>query len=271
MLRLVLAEDDSALRTILAKSLTIAGFSVTASCDGREALEELQRERADLLLTDIHMPRLNGLELCRLLRADKNFTDLGIVVLTATTAQDNLFEILRQGADAWIAKPYNREQLVTTLREVAKRRRFVQHEYVLGNWLEIDISSSLQVVNSINIFIALLLAQSPMGEDEIRKMGFAISELLLNAMEHGHGFEEKLRVHCSFVLFDQCLIFKIEDQGSGFVPSLVPNPVEDPIGVALSRAVEGKRPGGYGISMASKFAEISFSEKGNTVLLTKKF
>lgn len=271
MTRILVAEDDLALRRIICKTLSIHGYEWEEAVDGVDALEKIKASSFNLLLTDINMPNMSGLELCHLVRNQNIAPAMGIVVLTATGSEENYFHVLSKGADAWLAKPYQREVLLQTLERVLNRRKFLVQQYIMGDWMNFEMGSSLEVVSSVNEFVTLLLNNSPLDVDEVRQIGFAISEILMNAMEHGNHFDIGRKVRCSYVVFQEKLVVMIEDQGSGFLPQQVPDPTEDPLGVAMRRSEQGKRPGGYGLALSRKFMELTYSEKGNVALLTREF
>ncbi len=107
--RVLVAEDDDQSRDLLASLLVQAGYIVHTARDGAEALEELQRRRFDVVLTDYHMPGLDGLQLVALSRVVCPSTP--VVLISAD--QSDLAELAsRQGAYAWLRKPYDVEVLL---------------------------------------------------------------------------------------------------------------------------------------------------------------
>jgi len=142
-------------------------------------------------------------------------------------------------------------------------------EYRMGNWVDFSTGSTREIYDSMKHFIAVLLRFSQLDESLVYTLQYAISEIFLNAIEHGNRFDPNKKVKGSFVLFDQQLVVKIEDQGSGFIASEVPDPVAKPGQVAQSRELQGKRPGGYGLALARKYMELCYSDDGTRVLLTR--
>jgi two-component system, chemotaxis family, chemotaxis protein CheY len=113
MIRNILAIDDSAsMREILHSALSQAGYEVTLATDGDEGLEHALAQHFDLVLTDLHMPRMSGLDLIRQLRANPSYIETPILVLT--TESDESFKVaLRDaGATGWMEKPVDPEVLV---------------------------------------------------------------------------------------------------------------------------------------------------------------
>ncbi|HXF93250.1 MAG TPA: response regulator [Nitrospiraceae bacterium] len=116
--RVLVVEDDADSRQVLALLLIQAGYSVYEACDGLEAMNEMKRRRFDVVVTDYHMPRLNGLELLMLSRVA--WPDLPVVIVSG--GQSDMAEIaVQRGAFAWIRKPYEGAVLLEVVNEAARR------------------------------------------------------------------------------------------------------------------------------------------------------
>jgi DNA-binding response OmpR family regulator len=111
-------DDDDRIRRIVQINLQRAGYRVTAARDGMEALEQIEQERPDLVLLDINMPRMDGIEMLRRLRADPETAALPVVLLTAKTQDEDILEGKRSGADYYLPKPFSPVDLLAVLREV---------------------------------------------------------------------------------------------------------------------------------------------------------
>ncbi|HJP65645.1 MAG TPA: response regulator transcription factor [Actinomycetota bacterium] len=116
--RILLVEDDPSIREIAALGLTKAGFKVTAVGDGREGLLQFRHDPFDLLLLDVMLPSLDGLEICREVRKDSS---IPIVMLTARTDTTDVVVGLELGADDYVTKPFEMAELVARLRSVLRR------------------------------------------------------------------------------------------------------------------------------------------------------
>lgn len=115
----ILSVDDSAsIRQMVALALERNGYAVAQAGDGQEGLNRLKGGGIDLVITDINMPRMDGIELIRQVRALPGFKFLPIVILT-TESEDAKKQAGRAaGATAWIVKPFNQEQLVAVVKKV---------------------------------------------------------------------------------------------------------------------------------------------------------
>jgi two-component system response regulator MprA len=117
--RILVVDDDRAVRESLRRSLAFNGYDVDVASDGSEALDRLRAQRPDALVLDVMMPRVGGLETCRRLRADGD--DVPILVLTARDSIADRVAGLDAGADDYLAKPFDLEELLARLRALLRR------------------------------------------------------------------------------------------------------------------------------------------------------
>ncbi len=118
-MRILVVDDDRAVRESLRRSLSFNGYTVDLAEDGVEALEAINNERPDALVLDVMMPRLDGLEVCRQLRSTGD--DLPILVLTARDSVSERVSGLDAGADDYLPKPFALEELLARLRALLRR------------------------------------------------------------------------------------------------------------------------------------------------------
>jgi len=134
--RVLFVEDDSDIREIVAHGLENAGFDVLAEGDGRQAMIWFQRDSFDVVVLDIMLPSLNGLEICRRIRA---VSPVPIVMLTARTDTTDAIAGLEAGADDYITKPFEIDELLARLRAVLRRtERLSNTDHVDVGDLRID-------------------------------------------------------------------------------------------------------------------------------------
>jgi two-component system response regulator MprA len=119
IVRILVVDDDRAVRESLRRSLAFNGYTVDLAEDGVEALEAITNERPDALVLDVMMPRLDGLEVCRQLRSTGD--DLPILVLTARDTVSERVSGLDAGADDYLPKPFALEELLARLRALLRR------------------------------------------------------------------------------------------------------------------------------------------------------
>lgn len=116
---MLLAEDDRAIRHALERALTLEGYEVTAVADGVEALAHAHRTNPDVLVLDVMMPGIDGLQVCRVLRAEGDRTP--ILMLTALVETADRIAGLDAGADDYVVKPFDVEEVFARLRALLRR------------------------------------------------------------------------------------------------------------------------------------------------------
>jgi len=117
--RVRVVEDDEAIADVLRRSLRAEGHEVRSAGDGVEALTEAEQFVPDLVVLDLGLPRLDGVEVCRRLRAD---SDVPILILTARSETEDRVSGLDSGADDYLVKPFERQELLARTRALLRRR-----------------------------------------------------------------------------------------------------------------------------------------------------
>jgi len=119
--RLLLVEDDPTLRQALTFNLTREGYEVTAAADGEAALEAARNERLDLVLLDVMLPGMSGIEVLRVLRREGVTTP--VIILSAKGDEIDRVVGLKIGADDYVTKPFSRPELLARIEAVLRRER----------------------------------------------------------------------------------------------------------------------------------------------------
>lgn len=117
--RVLVIEDDPALRRVLELRLRVEGFEVSTAEDGQAGLDVLDEVRPQAAICDLMMPRLNGIDFCHEARDREGFEDLPIILLTAHQRDPEIDELLELGGIVYMAKPFDAGTLTTTLRRMA--------------------------------------------------------------------------------------------------------------------------------------------------------
>ncbi|HXE99591.1 MAG TPA: response regulator transcription factor [Solirubrobacterales bacterium] len=117
--RVLVVEDDAAIADVLRRALRQEGHEVRSAQDGVEALEMAEAFVPDLVILDLGLPKLDGVEVCRRLRAE---SDAPILILTARTDTEDRVEGLDSGADDYLMKPFERKELLARMRALMRRR-----------------------------------------------------------------------------------------------------------------------------------------------------
>ncbi len=131
---LLVADDDAAVRESLERTLAREGYTVVLAPDGQAAIERLRDGGIDLVLSDLKMPGLNGLELLREVKAIS--PDLDVIMLTAFGTVEEAVKAMKDGAVDFLTKPFQRAQLVRVIRKALERRALIQENKALQQRLD---------------------------------------------------------------------------------------------------------------------------------------
>ena len=116
---ILVVDDEPSIRSLLGETLRIAGFNPAMASDGKSALEEIRMRKFDLILLDINMPRISGFETLKEIRRIQ--PDLPVIVLSARQEKSDVIEGFRVGADDYISKPFDLEELIMRIKSVIRR------------------------------------------------------------------------------------------------------------------------------------------------------
>jgi two-component system chemotaxis response regulator CheY len=120
MTRILAVDDSPSMREMVRIALDSAGFEVAQAVDGQQALELARQSCFDLVLSDVNMPEMNGIELIRALRAEAAYRHTPILMLTTEASPERKREGKEAGATGWIVKPFDPAQLVATMQRVLR-------------------------------------------------------------------------------------------------------------------------------------------------------
>jgi DNA-binding response OmpR family regulator len=132
--RILIIEDEKDIRDLLQHYLKKEGYAVQGAEDGDSGLRKLAKERYDLVLLDLMLPRMDGLEVCRVLRSQAQTADLPVIMLTAKGEETDRIVGLELGADDYITKPFSPREVVARVKAIFRRvekpkGKEVKHEY----------------------------------------------------------------------------------------------------------------------------------------------
>lgn len=128
--RITIVEDEEDIREILEYSLTREGFAVESASDGVSGLELIRRGTPELVLLDLMLPDIDGLEICRQLKADAATEEIAIIMVSAKGEESDIVLGLGLGADDYIPKPFSNKELVARVRSVLRRAQREEAEAV---------------------------------------------------------------------------------------------------------------------------------------------
>lgn len=120
--RVLVADDEEDVRDLVVYRLSRSGYDVVEALDGEEAFRLATEQTPDLIVLDVMMPRIDGYELTRRLRAEPATSRVPVILLTARTQENDVSQGFEAGADDYLKKPFNPDELVARVRAVLGRR-----------------------------------------------------------------------------------------------------------------------------------------------------
>jgi two-component system OmpR family response regulator len=279
--RILAVDDDAHIRTLLRDALKLQGYEVEVAADGVDAAKLLRDKDFNILVTDLQMPRMDGrklAEMCGQIRPG-----IGLIIMTAHPSEATVLETFRYGAVAYLVKPIDLRDLYRAVKKVERDRRdleaasgevgrdpAIRIQSPRPGWIEFEAPSHQMFLERFTNLFEVLVRKG-VDRDILDDVRIAVQELGSNAIEWGNEGDPRRPIRISAIIEPEQLVIVVEDQGGGFKPDGVPDPIVDPEGVAEERRTSGKRPGGYGIAMAkAAMNNIFYNQAGNTVVITKK-
>src|SRR5579863_399630 len=274
MKRILVADDDVTTRTWLAEILRSEKFEVTTAAGGTETLAKLRKTKFDLVLLDIWMPKMNGLDVLAALRGRK--TSPRIIIITSDKTPAMLLGAIREHAYRYITKPVHRETLIALIHESLAKKQHVPPIQVISarpEWIELLVPCSMETAELLEAFMAQL--DTNLSEDVRNAVGQAFHELLMNAIEWGGKFNPKRKVRISYLRAKRMLLYRISDPGPGFQMAgldhaAIGHAEDEPIEHGQIREAKGLRPGGFGLVLVrANVDELLYNEAQNEVVFVK--
>lgn len=291
-MRILIVEDDFGSREFLYSLIKLEGYDVKQASNGEEGLEVYKEYHPDLVISDIQMPKMDGLEMLSQLRSDKS--DAIFIITTAFGSEDYAIEALRLGANNYLKKPIDKRSLLGLIkkyksivdsRTLAKKAegRVVEKE------LKIEFDTHFEHISSI---VSQLISEISLKIDDSDKTNIelGLDELITNSIEHGNldiSYEEKVEAVDKNTLVDlynqrlgdpelakrKVIVnyiqkpgyseWLITDEGKGFDWKSIPDPTQGAQLMELN---------GRGIFITNfLFDEMEYLGKGNQVRVRKLF
>lgn len=120
MVKVLIVDDSMTQRQLMSSVLEQFGLTVLVATDGVEAWEQIQRVHPDIVVLDIIMPRMNGYEVCRKIKTDPNLQGLPVVMCSSKSEEFDRYWGMKQGADAYLVKPFQPKELLSTIQKLLK-------------------------------------------------------------------------------------------------------------------------------------------------------
>jgi CheY-like chemotaxis protein/anti-sigma regulatory factor (Ser/Thr protein kinase) len=271
---LLLVDDDPAVHELLAAVLRPPDWQIDSAYDGLEGLALVKTRPYDLVLTDVRMPGMDGLELLHRIREIR--TDAKVMVMTAESTPANLVRAIREQAFYYFTKPFSPSAVAEMIAHAVNSHHWQDDIEVLSaspQWISMRLRCKMETADRLMQFVREMeMDFSPHDRENIAA---AFRELLMNAIEHGGESDPNKRVQVTYVRTTRAIVYLIQDPGKGFSfdaiqHAAIANPPDEPARHLEIRAEKGVRPGGFGILLTRNLVdELVYSEKGNEVLFIK--
>lgn len=289
----ILVVDDSAMDRKIAGGLLQkrSGWGVVYADDGLQALEQIEMHVPDIVVTDLQMPGMDGLQLVA--RVRQEYPLLPIVLMTAQGSEETAVRALQQGAANYVPKRILADELVDTVARVLSASSVDRtHSRLLHrlkrNVSQFEIENDLSLIPSLVHYLQQVLTRMRVcSETDVLRSGVALEEALLNAYYHGNleiSSELRLqdhsayydlarercteepysgrRIYVSAEMTQQQATYVIRDEGTGFNPDEIPD-ATDPANI--------EKPCGRGLLLIHTFMdEVHYNNPGNEVTMTKR-
>jgi CheY-like chemotaxis protein len=288
----ILVVDDSKVDQLLVGSLLegMEGVTVAFAGDGQEALARMEKDMPDLVLTDLQMPEMNGLELVEAIR--RNYAGVPVILMTAHGSEDVAAAALRRGAASYVPKRDLANDLVETTDRVLAVARAQREHTVYGCLAETNshfvLDNDPSLIKPLIAYLREEIASREFCDETVQmQVAVALDEVLVNAMHHGNlevdsalrelgwdvycaQVQERRstppycdrRVHITAKVTADKVVYVVRDDGDGFDPSTLPDPL-DPANL--------EKASGRGLLLVRTFMdEVQHSQRGNEVRMVKR-
>jgi CheY-like chemotaxis protein/anti-sigma regulatory factor (Ser/Thr protein kinase) len=271
---LLLVDDDPAVHELLGAVLHPPDWCIDSAYDGLEGFARVEARPYDLVLTDVRMPGLDGLELLHRIREIR--PDAKVMVMTAESTPANIVRAIRDQAFCYFSKPFSPSAVADMITQAVNTHHWQDDIEVLSaspDWISLRLRCKMETADRLMQFVREMEMDFPREERE--NIASAFRELLMNAIEHGGGSDPNKRVQVTYVRTTRAILYIIQDPGKGFSfddidHAAVANPPDEPVRHLEIRAEKGVRPGGFGILLTRNLVdELVYNEKGNEVLFIK--
>ena len=273
MQRVLIIGDDPAVNRV-AQSSQLQAYAVEIAEGDADALQLLRQRAFEVVLTNPQssvredLALVNEMELVR--------PGLKTIILAPEATPEDVIASLRARVFACFSCPINGAEVATMTAQALQANSWRDGIEVLGaepHWMALRLNCQLLTADRLIRFMTEF--RSDLSDPDRASLLTALREMLLNAMEHGAGFDPEKVVDVTAVRTKRAIVYHFRDPGPGFrlketKHAAINNPPENPLTHMGFREAQGLRPGGFGIMLAQQLVdELAFNEAGNEVLLIK--
>ncbi|KIX13830.1 hypothetical protein X474_11060 [Dethiosulfatarculus sandiegensis] len=261
----MIVDDEPLILELLKEFLESKGHEVITALDGQEGLDQFLKISPDMILTDLKMPNLSGIQLLKAVKETN--PKVPVVLISGYGEIETVVEALKEGAENFLAKPLNMKVLAKVVEQALtlKATSIKGHAAYISvqQTTNITVPSHAELIWEVIHIISQSTVTSGFSDHELdNNLKLALVEGLTNAMEHGNKWDHDKRVDVEVVCAPELLEISITDQGEGFDPKQLPDPT-------LESNLLSER--GRGIFLMNGIMdEVFHVPPGNQLILRKK-
>jgi len=274
MARVLVIGSDADLIRALQSHRPLAGCEIISVPTNVEALRTLRVRSYDLVVTDLDSSVGEDLALVEEMRAIR--PGLRAIILSPETTPQEVIAALRSQIFAAFSTPFAPAELAAMIVLALEQDRWrdgIEVTSSLPDWIQLRMACNL--INGERLVRFMTEHRSDLPQEERDNLMSAFREVLMNAMEHGAGFDDEKVLELSAARTQRAIVYHFRDPGTGFDPASLPqaavsNPPDKPLAHLEYRIEHGMRPGGFGILIAKQLVdELVYNERGNEVVMIK--
>jgi DNA-binding response OmpR family regulator len=269
----LIIEDDRDQAEVAAQLLRMRNLRPLIAPTGTEGLELAQTHPLAVILLDLMLPDIHGIEICRRLRSRPETRMVPIIMLTALGGGENRLRGFWVGATSYVTKPYSAQELFDALAAAHAWKDDLHREQVQGE-IQVELNSESTFLKEVNTFLEDQFSATPLSTEQVQQMRQAVLEMGQNAIEWGNKSHVEKLVRIRYRVYGDRIEVVIKDQGAGFNPKNLTHAAssDDPLKHMDVREQLGLREGGFGLLISKGMVdEMRHNSVGNEVTLVKRF
>lgn len=197
--RILVVEDESAIRELIRDSLALIEIETDGACDGLEALNKLRRQKFNLMILDLNLPKIDGLTLLSKIRDEGSH--IPVLVLSARSQRDDITQGLKIGADDYLVKPFGIEELILRVKAILRRTRPVSDEATKLSCGPISMDLERHLVTLDDVPVELSATEFSLLEALLNRSGKVVRKELLLAEVWGVDFPTRTTVVETYISY----------------------------------------------------------------------
>lgn len=269
----LIVEDHPDQAEMVAQVLRLRAYDAIVAETGETGLKLARERKPDVVVLDLMLPDINGFDVCRRLRTDRETMLTPVVMLTALGDAENRIRGFRVGANAYVTKPYGIDELINAIASARAWRTAIERNNIQGE-IHVELNSEIMLLQDLNDFLLHLCRETPFTNEQVLQLRQAVLEMAQNAIEWGNLHQTERPVNITYRVFDDHVEIVVRDQGTGFDVNNLPHAAaaDDPFTHLDVRDRLGLRAGGFGLMICKGMVdELRYNDVGNEVTLIKRF